>query len=118
MTPGGQRPPGVSSCPANRAARTLEASNEVQASLSPPPNEAISAVASRSASAFALHGVDSVVRLHERVMGRLVRFVCDFTPVDYGAYTDEYEAVTRAGDVAGEVHRRFMQAFSTQPAVR
>lgn len=94
---------------------------------------------------FALHNVESVVRLQERVMGRLVLFLCDFTPVDYGAYIDDvasridvrgvsilseyspivgllgngkYEEVSRAGNGAVDVHARFLQAFPGATAKR
>jgi uroporphyrinogen-III decarboxylase len=38
---------------------------------------------------YNLYNIPSVVKLKSQVEGRLVLFVCDFTPVEYGEYFDE-----------------------------
>jgi uroporphyrinogen-III decarboxylase len=87
---------------------------------------------------FALHNLESLARLQRRVMDKLVLFVADFTPDDFGAYADDlvatldprgisilseyspivgllgngkYASVTRPTDGARAVHERFVAAF-------
>ncbi len=44
---------------------------------------------------YNLYNIPSVARLQEKLDGRVVLFVCDFTPVDYEAYFDEMLATLR-----------------------
>jgi hypothetical protein len=94
---------------------------------------------------FPLHNLQSVADLQAKTTGNLVLFILDFTPVDYGAYADDfvrlidprgvaivshyspivgllpsgrYEPVERADDGARDVHRRFVEAFANAPARR
>ena len=86
-----------------------------------------------------MHNLQSLAELQAKTMGKLVLYVPDFTPVDYGAYADEfarlidprgvvvlshyspilgmlasgrYDAIDRSDNGATDVHRRFVEAFA------
>lgn len=88
---------------------------------------------------FALHDLDALARLQQKVAGRIVLAAGDFTPVDVGRYADEYarlidprgvsmvlqyspivgllpdgryQVVDRPEDGARDVHARFVEAWA------